>query len=362
MNRRFLVAIFVGIMAILVAMNMGPKQPAPPEKVEVVIPPAKPVSIFRANQAIKPKTEITAEMFKKFDTFDTDEAYIKLAGKGMTSEVSLIGKIAVAPIKISDALTTDNVSEKKPFIPNRLSEAIPVGKRAITIGVGVTQSVGGFIKEGDYVDLVGIFNDPAVSEPIRTILSGVMVLSIGSELPIDTNPRGERPAPAPNPNDPNAPQPTIKATPVQQLTFAATPEEAEIITLITESRNKVSFILLLRSKKEFEESEENAKKKSARGDNVLSKKEALDIFMGKNKADKGNVSTPGTMNIGNMQLNNNEFDPEKMGQMMKQQGGMQPQGMTPMTPAGKLPGAPLAPVDNTVEMYKGINKTIINVK
>ena len=374
MNRRFVLAVLVGCLAIFVAMNMGPKKPAPQTEKPAEAPkPAKAVAIFRATANLKEKTEITAEMFKRFDTFDTDEAWIQLGGKGITSEASLIGKETIKKIRISEPFTYDNVLDKKPFVPKRLSEAVPEGKRAVTIAVNVTQSVGGFVREGDFVDIVGIFSDPGVSMPIRTILSGVQVLSIGSELP--TSPT-DNIAVTPNPKDPNAPPMTsIKATPVQQITFAATPEEAEIITLVSQSRNKISFYLLLRSKSEMEEKMNKAKQKAqilqgqtkevaiegqtkevVIGGEMLTKKEALEIFYGKPTSAQAQKLKLDAAAMSQMDPSDPNFNPDKM-----YESGPEGQKLQPRT--FQKPGAnPSQPVENTIEMFKGTSKTVINVK
>ncbi len=377
MNRRFLLAIIVGVAAIFVAMNMGPKKQQPQQTPVVEAPkPARPEVIFRATANINEKTEITQELFKRFDTFDTDEAFIKLGGKGITSEANLIGKEAAKKIKVSEAFTIENVREIKPFVPRRLSEALPEGKRAVTIAVNVTQSVGGFIREGDFVDILGLFSEAGVSEPVRTILSGVQVLSIGSELP--TSP-SDNVVVTPNPKDPNAPpQTSIKATPVQQITFAATPEEAEIITLVSQSRNKVSFYLLLRSKLEME-AKLNRQKKIDRhaagqtqeialtdatkevviGGSMLTKKEALEIFYGKGK--ETDAKERGKRGTASRDPRDPDFNPdEEFGDGYRGPRGPQPAVNT--AHAQKQPGAVTQPVEKTVEMYKGINKTVINVK
>ncbi len=378
MNRRFLLAIVVGIAAIFVAMNMGPKK-QPPAPVVVAPPPkpAKPEVIFRATANINEKTEITPELFKRFDTFDTDEAFIKLGGKGITSEANLVGKEAVKKIKVSEAFTIENVAVIKPFIPRRLSEAVPEGKRAVTIAVSVTQSVGGFVREGDFVDIIGLFSDAGVTMPIRTILSGVQVLSIGSELP--TSP-SDSVVVTPNPKDPNAPpQTSIKATPVQQITFAATPEEAEIITLVSQSRNKVSFYLLLRSKQEMEEkiskrlklsklmagrtqeiNLEGQTKEILIGGEMLNKSEALEIFYGKGKqADaKDRTARPGAASLDPRDPN---FNPDEIDDGYRGPRGPQTQAARPGQAQQQQSGV-VQPVEKTIEMYKGIQKTVINVK
>ncbi len=366
MNRRFLVAVVVGIMAILVAMNMAPKTPADkvgPQPVRVT----QPVVIYRAAIEIKAKTEITPDMIRAFETFDTDEAWIKLGGTSLTSEAAIIGKVATTRIRVTEPITTQNITEKTLFVPKRLSEAIPPGKRAITIAVSVIQSVGGFIREGDYVDIVGIFSDKTMTEPIRTILSGVQVLSIGSELPTGqggpVDPKGA--------GGPGEPQTSIKATPATQITFAATPEESEIITLVSNSPQKMTFSLLLRSKTEFDTS---ALRETAEGgtkeiimvngstkeivvSKKLTKKEAIEIFAGKQEG----AAAAGKKRM-TMDPRDPNFNPDLMTEDPGNQGGSRQPRSTQQNAQKPAAPAVVQPVEIPVEMYKGTTKTVINVK
>ncbi|HNY10933.1 MAG TPA: Flp pilus assembly protein CpaB [Candidatus Wallbacteria bacterium] len=361
MNRRFLVAVIVGIMAILVAMNMMPKQPQDTgEQLKPKAPVVAKVIIFRATQDIKLKTEITPEMFKAFDTYDTDEAWIKLGGTGITSEAALVGKVSTTKIKASDAFTNQNVTDKILFVPKRLSEAIPPGKVAITIPVDAIQSVGGFVREGDYVDIVGIFSDKTVAEPIRTILAGVQVLSIGSELP--TGVPG-----APDPKNTAAgaePQTSIKATPVQQITFAATAGDAEIISLVSRSPQKMTFSLVLRSKADFDmsalkELAEGTKETSVNGGSkevtmgkALTKKEALEIFAGKPAAIKSPTSGRPAFDPSDP-----NFNPDLL--MEQQNQGMQRNRLQPtqsMEMQQQSPAVKVAERDYSVERCRGKDK------
>jgi len=366
MNRRFLVAVIVGIMAIMVAMNLSPKQPQ--EQVDQSKP--KPVvvskvTIYRATKDLKVKTEITPDMFKAFETYDTDEAWIKLGGTGITSEASLVGKVATIKIKASEAFTSQNVTDKVLFIPKRLSEAIPAGKVAITIPVDAIQSVGGFVREGDYVDIVGIFSDKTVAEPIRTILAGVQVLSIGSELPT-----GAPGVPDPKNAAAGEPQTSIKATPVQQITFAATAGDAEIISLVSRSPQKMTFSLVLRSKADFDpnaikEPAEGKKDASANGGSkevmmgkALTKKEALEIFAGKPAVTAQNPRRPV------FDPSDPNFNPDVLMEQQNQGGPRGPQTLQQVPGAQQQKPAVTVsqPVETSIEMYKGIQKSVITVK
>ncbi|GAG95181.1 unnamed protein product, partial [marine sediment metagenome] len=77
----------------------------------------------------------------------------------------------------------------------RLSMSMPIGKRAITIPVGPTQAVGGFIKQGDHVDVLGMFAaaklklQPEAKTTIVTLFQDVLVLaSAGSSITLALSP------------------------------------------------------------------------------------------------------------------------------------------------------------------------------
>lgn len=280
MNKRFLLAIVVGLAAIFVAMNMGPKKPAP-DKGEV----PKPVEVKKVKCLVLkvdlPKGAKFNETLVELKEFPEPEA-----PAGFLKDPSEVqGMEAAAPIAKGATLTREMV--KKAEVISGLSDDIPRGKRAMTIKVDEIAGVGGFIQQGDLVDVVGLFMDAKslpFSEPVKTILVGVRILAVGVDF--ETGPETPVPgapaaAPATAPGQkPGAPgQPggnRIQAKKFPHVTVAVSLEEAEILTLVAD---KAKFRLLLRSQKDKTLTpEEIAREKETV--QVMTLKEARDLSKG----------------------------------------------------------------------------------
>ncbi len=116
----------------------------------------------------------------------------------------VVGKFALAPImrgeqilmtKLGKEKQAEKKAEEGRRMPGRLSMSVPIGKRAITIPVGPTQAVGGFIKQGDHVDVLGMFIaaklklQPEAKTTIVTLFQDVLVLaSAGSSITLALSP------------------------------------------------------------------------------------------------------------------------------------------------------------------------------
>jgi len=116
----------------------------------------------------------------------------------------VVDKFALAPImrgeqilmtKLGKEKQAEKKAEEGKRIPGRMSMNMPIGKRAITIPVGPTQAVGGFIKQGDHVDVLGMFVadklklQPEAKTTIVTLFQDVLVLaSAGSSITLALSP------------------------------------------------------------------------------------------------------------------------------------------------------------------------------
>ncbi len=120
-----------------------------------------------------------------------------------------VGLVTTVPIKSGDRLT-------KPMVVNAnygtgLVFTIPEGHRAITLRVDDISGVGGFVKPGDYVDVIGTREmDGAVIT--ETVLQDVPVLATGAQT-----------VPGLKPDDP----PQV----VPHVTVAVTPDAAEQLAM-----------------------------------------------------------------------------------------------------------------------------------
>lgn len=128
----------------------------------------------------------------------------------------LIGRVVKTNILADEVLTPEKLV--KTGAAGGLANLIPRGQRAITIMVNEVTGVGGYISPGDYVDILGQFQEGTTTagKPrlyTKTILQNVFVLATGDRL-FD---------------------PTLVAEPGQmivgQLTFALKPEDSEKLTL-----------------------------------------------------------------------------------------------------------------------------------
>lgn len=95
---------------------------------------------------------------------------------------SLIGAVAVVPIRKGEQLTANKISE--PNVRTGLAPQISPGKRGIAIPVTEFSGVGKLVKPGDRVDVIAIL-DPGAGRTNRiakTILQDLVVLAVGRQL------------------------------------------------------------------------------------------------------------------------------------------------------------------------------------
>lgn len=134
----------------------------------------------------------------------------------------------------------------------KLADLIEKGNRAITIKVTNMSGIGGFLKQGDRVDVIATFDKRTLGDELtKTILQNLKVLAAGKKL-YYTNPElipeeNAKKAPPPKPGAPQGPQANVRtenAAYVELVTVEVTPDQAEKLSLIVES---AKLILVLRS-------------------------------------------------------------------------------------------------------------------
>jgi len=130
-------------------------------------------------------------------------------GDALTSLDEAVGLVTTVPIKSGEVLT-------KPKVVNAgygtgLVFTIPEGHRALTLRVDDVSGVGGFVKPGDYVDVIGT----------REVDGGVITETVMQDVPVLAT--GAQTVPGQKPEDP----PQV----VPNVTVAVTPEAAEQLTL-----------------------------------------------------------------------------------------------------------------------------------
>jgi Flp pilus assembly protein CpaB len=167
------------------------------------------------------------ETMVKFDA--VPEQYVQ--PKAISSQSLAIGKRAVA-----DIFPGEQIMQSKLTIAVKdtsMSMRTPAGKRAMTITIPWLQAVGGKVRAGDYVDLVGVFpynaqiDGKKVTEFVSvTLFQNVLILSVeGAAPPAE---RG-KPAPAGS-ND-------------LVITLALTPRETALLTFAMSQSNQLRLVL-----------------------------------------------------------------------------------------------------------------------
>lgn len=123
------------------------------------------------------------------------EQYIRLTPQHVTTKDYPIGLVPLeATVNTSDVIGKEVLEEifKGEFITLKrlqdpgetqggLSSELKPGERALTISVDAGKAAGGFIQQGDVVDVVAQFPASGGDEKTKTVLSNVKVLAVGGD-------------------------------------------------------------------------------------------------------------------------------------------------------------------------------------
>lgn len=146
---------------------------------------------------------------------------------------SLTNTITAMTVLPGDAITEDRILKDDQF-PS-LSHAIPKGYRAVSIAVSKVSSVGGFVQQNDYVDVIATIR-PKGGEPVsKIVLQDIKVLAVGSTYEIDQSLPSSTPA--------------IAAAKVELVTLAVTPEQLERLMFLDSG---TTFRLVLKHPEEID--------------------------------------------------------------------------------------------------------------
>lgn len=164
-----IIAVVLSLVVAYLTYNMlnkkvEQKQPKPVEPTSIKVVVAK------AN--IGPDTEIKEEMLKVVD-MPKDAAQ----GDAYKTTKEVVGKKTVQAINAGDQLTKRRFSAN----PNSgLMVSIPKDKRAVTIAVDEVSSIAGFVKPGQYVDIINVVPGKGATPAMgKMILQNVLVLGAG---------------------------------------------------------------------------------------------------------------------------------------------------------------------------------------
>lgn len=163
-----------------------------------------------ANANIAPGTILSEDLV----TTDKIPKKFRTADMVIPKELdTVLGNEVVFPVQKGDPLSWHHLRGRE-SAEDRLSKAVTLKGRAITVGVNERTSVGGMIRPADHIDVLGTFRDPTTNRLIAvTLLQNVIVLATGQLRPVH---RGSAPS---------------KASDYSSITLLVLPAEAEILVL-----------------------------------------------------------------------------------------------------------------------------------
>lgn len=178
-------------------------------------PAIKMIEVIVAKSNIPARTAITAAMLEKREI----PQQVTLPDV-VTKEEDAVGAVAKESILAGETVVKGRLWPKdgRPG----LTFVIPPGRRAVTIKVDEVIGVAGFVKPGDYVDVLGTFDQETMGKDLTgTVLQHVQVLAISQQMQDD----GKQDA-------------KVSTT----VTLSVSLEEAQKVTL-AEERGKLRLVL-----------------------------------------------------------------------------------------------------------------------
>ena len=221
-KKAILVALLVSLVVSVILWNKIQEKQPPTNNINVpqvpVIEAKKKVIVCK--KQIAARTRIEPSMINLKDANDP-AAYFVLKELNASSVpelaftdsdiASLTNRYTAMTIIPDDIITPKRLLDED-TVPN-LARAIPAGKRAVSIAVSKASSVGGFIQQGDYVDVIATFR-PRNGETItKIVLQDIQVLAIGNTYEFEGLVATHTPA--------------IAASKAELITLALTPEDLE---------------------------------------------------------------------------------------------------------------------------------------
>jgi pilus assembly protein CpaB len=172
---------------------------------------------FRVEEA---QVLIASEDIAKGAVIDYDMLGFKLIPvdfiepKALGSKESAVGKTAMVTIMEGEQVLSGKLAA--PGVGGlTLANKTPPGKRAFTIGLEEASAVGGMLRPGDHVDVLGIFTNPSI---ILALFQDILVLAVGQEMIAEKEEKPRRAGIAGSRGR-------------ETVTLALTPQEVQIITV-----------------------------------------------------------------------------------------------------------------------------------
>jgi len=190
-------------------------------KVETVSQTVEPTEkVVVAKMSILPKTVITKEMVE-LRPFKTSA----LSESTFSDLKDVVGKTTKETIYHEEPVIHERLVDKD-YEKNHLSFKVPKGFRAVTLKFDTVMGIGGYVQEGDFVDVIGTYGAqtmqgvPPGKDISKIFLQNIMVLAVGSQESV----------------------PGSDQTKIDTITLAVKPHDAEKLTF-TEEHGRVRLML-----------------------------------------------------------------------------------------------------------------------
>ena len=109
---------------------------------------------------------------------NTTEGFVTSSVVKPDSASYVVNQKVLVPVQAGDPLLWSQFETTK--AAERLSAKVQKKARAITLDVGKSASVGGWVRPNDHIDIIGTFKDPQTNENVAvTLLQNVIVLATG---------------------------------------------------------------------------------------------------------------------------------------------------------------------------------------
>ena len=142
------------------------------------------VRVVVAAQDIQPREPITIDMIT-YGTVSSDS----IPPKAITRATDLTGYAALVQIPKGQVITSNIVSGNPDLLASGPASSflpIPPGYVALTLPTGEQQGVGGYVAQGDYINIIASVNTGLISNNsprtiTRTVFTNVYVIRVGPE-------------------------------------------------------------------------------------------------------------------------------------------------------------------------------------
>lgn len=232
MNRRAIIVALLASLAISMLLwnKLQTSQPARIEAPLVQQPAIMKKAVVVSTKRLAARTRLEPGIVQA--SFELREMIASaVPDTAITTLASITNRYTAVTILPDDIMTPPRLMDESQ-VPN-LARAIPQGKRAVSIAVNKATSVGGFIQQGDYVDVIATFR-PRNSEPItKIVLQDIQILAVGGTYEFEGGMATATPA--------------IAAGKVELVTLALTPTDLEKLMYLDSGTN---FSLVLKNPKD----------------------------------------------------------------------------------------------------------------